>query len=171
MEMEEEEFVDAPISQYDAEEMRSRSEDAGASNEQEDDVQRGDGTTRRSRRSQSDDAKWRRSVQAGIVRLTTEVAALREQLESSRFVKQQRRHSLFGWMLRFGWWATQIFVANTVLLWIVVLYMRRKDDRRLEGAIRVLLGDAVAQVQRVTGREVKLPQLPKMPQIASKKNG
>jgi hypothetical protein len=40
--------------------------------------------------------------------------------------------------------------------------MRRKKDRRLEGAIRVLLGDAVAQMQRgggaVFGR-VRIPLL------------
>jgi len=42
------------------------------------------------------------------------------------------------------------------------LWLRRKKDKRLEGAIRVLLGDAVAQMQRgggiVFGR-VRLPLL------------
>ena len=51
-------------------------------------------------------------------------------------------------------WAIQLFVADAVILWVVILYLRRKDDRRLEGAVRVLLGDAVAQVQKV-GREVR----------------
>jgi hypothetical protein len=48
------------------------------------------------------------------------------------------------------------------ILGIVLLYMRRKKDTRLEGAVRVLLGDAVAQVQKVGGRQlgkVKLPGL------------
>ena len=48
------------------------------------------------------------------------------------------------------------------ILGIVLLWMRRKKDKRLEGAIRVLLGDAVAQMQRgggmVFGR-VRLPLL------------
>ena len=42
------------------------------------------------------------------------------------------------------------------------MWMRRKKDKRLEGAIRVLLGDAVAKMQRgggaVLGR-VRLPLL------------
>lgn len=177
LEMEEEEFVDAPISQYDAEELHSGSDHVlhGDVEEQYEARGRNDELSRTRRPPQEqprpEDTRWRRRIEAGIVKLTAEVAALREQLESRRFVKQQRRHSLFGWVLRFGWWAAQLFIANTVLLWIVILYMRRKQDRRLEGAVRVLLGDAVAQVQRVTGREVKMPQLPKMPQIASKKAG
>ncbi len=47
-------------------------------------------------------------------------------------------------------------VADAVLLWVAILYLRRKDDRRLEGAVRVLLGDAVAQMQK------QIPNLPKI---------
>ena len=68
------------------------------------------------------------------------------------------------------WWAVQLVVADAFLLWVVILYLRRKQDRRLEGTVRVLLGDAVAQVQKVTGREVKMPTMPKLPQM-SKKTG
>ena len=96
------------------------------------------------------------------MKLTTEVAALREQLEARRFFSRQRQNSWLGWFMRLGWWAVQLVVADAVLLWIVILYMRWKKDRRLEGALRVLLGDAVAQVKKV-GREVKMPTLPRMP--------
>ncbi|EMC96287.1 hypothetical protein BAUCODRAFT_69929 [Baudoinia panamericana UAMH 10762] len=115
-----------------------------------------------SQTSRPGEARWRKRIESSLIKLTTEVAALREQLESRRFLKQQRQRSLLGWLLRFGWWAVQLLVADAVILWIVILYMRRKKDRRLEGAVRVLLGDAVAQVQRV-GREVKMPTLPKLP--------
>jgi hypothetical protein len=55
----------------------------------------------------------------------------------------------------------QFLAADALILWIVILYLRRRDDRRLEGAIRVLLGDAVAQVQNL-GTNVKMPALPKI---------
>ena len=95
------------------------------------------------------------------------MAALREQLESSRYLKNRSKNSFFGWVLRLSWWTVQLVVTDAVILWVVILYLRRKDDRRLEGAVRVLLGDAVAQVQKV-GRELKIPVSPK---IGGKKQG
>lgn len=92
---------------------------------------------------------WRKRVEASLMKLTTEIAALREQLESKRYIKNRQQNSVFGWILRLSWWAVQLIVADAVLLWIVIWYLRQRRDRRLEGAIRVLLGDAVAEVRRV----------------------
>ncbi|KAK5107578.1 hypothetical protein LTR62_001021 [Meristemomyces frigidus] len=147
---EEEEFVDARVSQVDGADMGGI-----------DDV--GEGGERSGMSvSAPDVTRWRRRIESSLMKLTTEVAALREQLETRRYFAQQRKYSLWGWVARLSWWAVQLFVADGVLLWIVILYMRRKKDRRLEMAVRVLLGDAVAQVQKV-GREVKMPTLPKLP--------
>lgn len=155
-----EEFVDAPVSQIDAAESQdiSDGEDgAGAG---------AHGTAGPRRQTPSrQDIRWRRRIEGSLIKLTTEVAALREQLESSKFFRNRTRKSLMGWVLRLSWWAVQLFVADAVILWFVILYMRRKDDRRLEGAVRVLLGDTVAQVQKV-GTQVKMPNLSR---IAGKK--
>jgi acyl-CoA-binding protein len=152
MDEEGEEFVDAPVSQVDAEDL---AHGGGV----------GDSSyaviSRPQQQPPVQDGKWRKRVESSLIKLTTEVAALREQLESRRFFSQQQRNSFFGWILRIGWWAVQLIVADAVILWIVILYMRRKKDRRLEGAVRVLLGDAVAQVQKV-GTQVKMPTLPKI---------
>lgn len=164
MDEEREEFVDAPVSQVDAAEMQDIS-DAGTGVERED---AGVQASAEPLTSPSD-KRWRRKIESSLSRLTTEIAALREQLESTRYFKQQRRRSFFGWVLRLTWWAVQLIIADAFLLWFVILYLRRKQDRRLEGAVRVLLGDAVAQVQKVTGREVKMPTMPKMPQISNRK--
>ena len=71
----------------------------------------------------------------------------------------QKRHSFFGWVWWFVKGAVKIavvnIVVNTVVLGIVLVYMRRKDDRRLEGAVRVLLGDAVAQVQKIGDQQIR----------------
>ena len=163
-EEQEEEFVDAPFSQVDPGDLHN-SEQGGE-----------DGTNAapRARQIQSfsspGDARWRKRVENGLFKLTTEVAALREQLENHRFIKNQKRKSFFSWVLRFGWWVTSFVLADAAVLWIVILYMRRKQDRRLEGAVRVLLGDAVAQVQRVAS-DVKMPTLPKMSTLKGKKSG
>ena len=165
-EEQEEEFVDAPFSQVDPGDLHNSEQDEG--------IGAHDPEGSRARQNQPSsspgDAKWRKRVENGLFKLTTEVAALREQLENHRFIKNQKRKSFFGWVLRLGWWVTSFVLADAAILWIVILYMRRKQDRRLEGAVRVLLGDAVAQVQRVAS-DVKMPTLPKMSTLKGKKSG
>ncbi|KAK5118545.1 hypothetical protein LTR85_008010 [Meristemomyces frigidus] len=157
LEEEQEEFVDAPVSQIDIQDF---GEDSAA-------ALGGGGAPDASYalvarpRPPEADPRWRKRIESSLIRLTTEVAALREQLESRRYFSQQRKHSLLGWVLRIGWWGVQLVLADAAVLWLILLYLRRKKDRRLEGAVRVLLGDAVAQVQKV-GREVKMPMLPKI---------
>ncbi|KAI5367626.1 putative acyl-CoA-binding protein, ACBP [Septoria linicola] len=149
---ERDEFVDAPVSQIDEADLHHASESGGEA----------DSSDRfRAPRSSSSplDNRWRKRIESSLIKLTTEVAALREQLETRRFLNYQRRHSWWGWVLRLSWWAVQLFIADGIILWIVILHMRRKDDRRLETAIRVLLGDAVAQAQSAV-RDAKMPTLP-----------
>jgi acyl-CoA-binding protein len=171
LEEEYEEFVDAPFSQVEPGDLGNveEGEEGGAQGRAE-----GSYEEPRARQIQTSsspgDAKWRKRVENGLFKLTTEVAALREQLEANRFIKNQKRKSFFGWVLRLGWWVTSFVLADAAVLWIVILYMRRKQDRRLEGAVRVLLGDAVAQVQRVAS-DVKMPTLPKMSTLKGKKSG
>ena len=155
---EQEEFVDARVSLVDAGEHDDLPVPAQSGNPQDASY----AVVPRPAQASQGDARWRKRIESSLIKLTTEVAALREQLEIRRFVAYQRRHSALGWVLRVGWWVVQLVVADAALLWIVILYMRRKNDRRLEGAVRVLLGDAVAQVQKV-GRDVKMPTLPKLP--------
>jgi len=161
--IEEEEFVDAPVSQVDIQDFGEHASDQRVIGGND------SGEVQPRPRIPEADTRWKKRVESSLIRLTTEVAALREQLESRRFFSRQRRYSFWGWILRLSWWAVQLIVADAVILWLVILYMRRKNDRKLEGAIRVLLGDAVAQVQKV-GREVKIPQLPKMPKVAARRS-
>ena len=136
-----EEFVDARVSQVDIGERAVARESAQYDK----------------RLPQLGEKRWRKSIESSLMKLTTEVAALREQLESRRFFANRQKHSVVGWLMRIGLWATKLVVADAVILWIVILYMRRRQDRRLELAVRVLLGDAVAQVQKV-----KMPALPRI---------
>lgn len=108
------------------------------------------------------DKKWRGRVEQALQKMTAEVAALREQLEARRLFSHSPHYRFFRGIWRFLWAAVKHIAINVFILGIVLLYMRRKKDTRLEGAIRVLLGDAVAQVQKVGGAQlgkVKLPAL------------
>ena len=135
-----EEFVDAPVSQFGEQDMETLAD------ERTDPVS---GTSERqigtsSRKATASDFKWRKRVESALVKMTAEVAALREQLESRQYISQQRKRSFFGWILRLGWFSVKLIVVDVFALWILILYLRRKKDRRLEGAIRVMLGDAQA---------------------------
>tara|TARA_R110002003_G_scaffold120_5_gene10640 strand:- start:15085 stop:15924 length:840 start_codon:yes stop_codon:yes gene_type:complete len=108
------------------------------------------------------DKKWRGRVEQALQKMTAEVAALREQLEARRLFSHSPHYRLFRGLWRWVWAAVKHIAVDVFILGIVLLWMRRKKDRRLEGAIRVLLGDAVAQVQKVGGAQlgkVKLPMI------------
>ena len=108
------------------------------------------------------DQKWRKRVEQSLMKMTAEVAALREQLEARRLFAHSAHYRLFRGIWRWVWACLKHVAVDVFILGIVLLWMRRKKDRRLEGAIRVLLGDAVAQMQRgggaVFGR-VRIPLL------------
>ncbi|PSK59486.1 Autophagy-related protein 37 [Elsinoe australis] len=151
-EEEREEFVDAPVSQFGEQEGETTpGEEKG--------MEVGEGERApRVRRVPAADVKWRRRVESAIVKMTTEVAALRELVESRRYIAQRRRGSIFSWILSFGWFAVKLVVADVFVLWLVILYLRRRKDRRLEGAIRVMLGDAQAVAKNLaTQVQNKLP--------------
>lgn len=154
-------FVDAPVSQYGdqyGEQEEEGQEESGAQDTYDGAVD--DRTpSDRPRRPSTREMNWRRRVEGALVKMTVEVAALREQLESRSYFAQRRRHSLLGWILRLSWFFVKAVVFDVFMLWIVILWLRRKKDRRLEGAVRVLLGDAVAQMQKV-GSNMKVPKLP-----------
>jgi hypothetical protein len=106
------------------------------------------------------DKKWRGRVEQALQKMTAEVAALREQLEARRLFSHSPHYRLFRGIWRWMWAAFKHVAVDVFILSIVLLFLRRRQDRRLEGAIRVLLGNAVAQVQRV-----------KLPGLGSKKSG
>ena len=96
------------------------------------------GTTRRYR-------LWRSRVEKALEKMTTELAALREQLESRRVERQARQRQLQrGWRRACLWlWLALCALARHLLLeavlWgAVLLWMRRCGDRRAEEALRAV---------------------------------
>ncbi|KAK5135976.1 hypothetical protein LTR04_004565, partial [Oleoguttula sp. CCFEE 6159] len=152
----EEEFVDAPDSQYGGQYADEDDDDGdGNAAEPHNGTSPRPPTLRKPPPPSPATRKFQRTVESALVRLTTEIAALREQLEARRYLSHQRRHSLLGWALYLSWNAIKHASIDACLLGLVLLWMRRKQDRRLEGAVRVLLGDAVAQVKMVGEAQIK----------------
>jgi hypothetical protein len=145
-----EEFVDAPDSQYEPKQQSDHSsgvdKDLEASKESFEKSRDAVGLPQ-------SDQRWRRRIERALVKMTAEIAALREQLESRRLFG--RRRSVIGWLLRVIWFAVKHIAVNAMIILLIIVWMRRKKDQRFEGAVRVLLGDAVAQMQKVSNVPIR----------------
>jgi hypothetical protein len=168
LEAEGEEFVDAPDSQYNP---TSEREDVGVQADllaqepvpyQQSPSKALVRTPAPPSKDDAADQKWRKRVEQALVKMTAEVAALREQLESRRLFNHTRRYKFFRWVVRFVWGTIKHLAVDIIILGLILLWLRRKKDRRLEGAVSVLLGDAVGQVQRVSGAQIGKIQLPRL---------
>ncbi len=80
--------------------------------------------------------KWSKQMERAIVRLSDQIAALREQITNGREWRLRRERSVRAW---FGWafWVlSKHLVVDAVILGLVLLWMRRRKDRRLEDHVR-----------------------------------
>ncbi|KAH6642385.1 acyl CoA binding protein-domain-containing protein [Boeremia exigua] len=111
------------------------------------------------------DLKWRKRIETSLMKMTAEVAALREQLEARRLFQHRVHYRFFRALWRFVWAGAKHVAVDLLVLALLLAWMRSKGDRRMEGAVRVLLGDAVAQIKggRLTG--VAMPKVPALPAL------
>ncbi|KAI0442821.1 acyl-CoA binding protein [Xylaria telfairii] len=114
----------SPMSEDDTAEHRYR--DQQENEDQGDFVKKGDG--------------WSRKVEQALVRLSTEIAALREQITTGREWRAKKETSIptrFGGVLLL---ITKHFAIDIFILAVVLIWMRRRKDRRLEDQVRAILG-------------------------------
>ncbi|KAK4214052.1 acyl CoA binding protein-domain-containing protein [Rhypophila decipiens] len=85
--------------------------------------------------------KRSKRMERAIVRLSAEIAALREQIATGREWKTRKERSFTNWL---GWafvMFTKHFAVDFLIVCLILLWMRRRKDHRLEdhvrGAIRV----------------------------------
>lgn len=84
-------------------------------------------------------SRWQKKVERAVTKLSAEVAALREQITTGREWRSKKDRSFpvwFGWML---WVFLKHLVVDCVILAIVLIWMRRRKDRRLEDLVRSAL--------------------------------
>ncbi|RDL38213.1 uncharacterized protein BP5553_02553 [Venustampulla echinocandica] len=76
--------------------------------------------------------KWRKTVEQALVKMTAEIAALREQITTGREYQGRRQRSLGRWFAWLLWLVVRHFFVDVVVLGIVLLWMRKRKDRRVE---------------------------------------
>lgn len=84
------------------------------------------------------DTDWRRRVESALVKMTAEVAALREQLEARRLFsgRLRRRGGLAAWVLGFLGGAARHVLVDAVVVGVVLLAVRRREGQLGEGDVR-----------------------------------
>jgi hypothetical protein len=80
--------------------------------------------------------KWRTTIERALVKMTAEIAALREQIATGREYQGKRRRSLGRWMAWLVWTCIRHFLVDVMVLGIVLLWLRRRKDRRVEDLVR-----------------------------------
>ncbi len=83
--------------------------------------------------------KWRKKIENALVKMATEVAALREQIQAKRIGDGRRRNKLWAWMTWAVWVTVRHLVVDLALLGLLVAWARRKRDRRVEQGLDLLL--------------------------------
>lgn len=100
--------------------------------------------------------KWRRRIEQALVKMTTEVAALREQIEAKTMSEAKRRNGIWAWMV----WLVSVTIRHMLLdlavVGIVVAWARRKRDRRVEMGVGLVVQYITEQTRKLL-RPMRLP--------------
>lgn len=174
-------FHDAPISQFDDE------DDADDNDEGDNNINDRDAasalTPSRSTRSRAmggtnepgTPRRWRKRIEAQLIRLNVQIAALSEQVESRSYLGSRRGYGGAGggaggssglgggggggvvarvvaFVARTSWFLAKVAMVDSLLVLVFLLYLRRRSRERLKDAVRVVLGDAQTVALGIAGR-------------------
>ncbi len=95
-----------------------------------------DGYNQDEKNSQKSTKKWRRTVEQALVKMTAEIAALREQIASGREYQGKKQRTVGKWISWLFWVVVKHFVVDAFILSLVLLWLRKRKDRRLEDLVR-----------------------------------
>ncbi|KAH7192311.1 acyl CoA binding protein-domain-containing protein [Fusarium flagelliforme] len=80
--------------------------------------------------------RWQRKVERALTTMSAEVAALREQITTGREWRTKKERSLPAWAKWFAWLLVKHIFVDIVILSTVLLWLRKRKDRRLEDLVR-----------------------------------
>ncbi|KAG5958749.1 Autophagy protein 37 [Claviceps cyperi] len=92
---------------------------------------------------------WQKKIERAVTKLSAEVAALREQIATGREWRSRRDRSFSTWSRWLLWAILKHLLVNCVLLAVVLLWMRKRKDGRLEELVRSALKIMREYVRRV----------------------
>lgn len=100
-------------------------------------------STRPSNRGTPASGRWRRSVEQALTKMTAEVAALREQLESRRSAAVAARTRLAlvrRWIVWLAFVAVKHIIIDAMIIGLLLFWMKWKGDKRAELVVKLVSG-------------------------------
>ncbi|KAK3343885.1 acyl CoA binding protein-domain-containing protein [Lasiosphaeria hispida] len=93
--------------------------------------------------------KRTKRMERAIVRLSAEIAALREQIATGREWRSRKERSVNAWVGWSFWLIAKHFAIDLAVLFFLVLWMRRRKDKRLEDHVRGVVRIAREYIRKV----------------------
>jgi hypothetical protein len=129
----------SPMSEQDEAEMRSQRQLELEDEQEEEDAQN---TGRIS-------SRWQRKVERAITNLSAEIAALREQITTGREWRTRKDRSFPAWLGWAVWLVMKHLIADLFILSLVLVWMRKRKDRRLEDLVRGVVRLAREYIRKI----------------------
>lgn len=82
---------------------------------------------------------WAKKMERAMVKLSAEVAALREQISAGREFRSRQEKRPTAWLRATTWVVFKHFTVDVCILAVVLLWFRRRKDRRMEDHVRGIL--------------------------------
>lgn len=96
----------------------------------------------------------RNPLEQALVRMTVEIAALREQIEATKFGTDRKRRGPGAWTLWFTWAAVRHLCVDAALFGLLILWVKWKHDPIVEQGLRMLFAWTNLQLRKI---KVPLP--------------
>ena len=93
--------------------------------------------------------KWKRRIERTLVKMTVEIAALREVVDAGRIGDSRRRNGVWAWFNWLVWAGCRHMLVNLALLGLLAVWARRKGDYRVEQGLPHLWGYIKEKIRRV----------------------
>ena len=93
--------------------------------------------------------KWRRRIERTLVKMTAEIAALREVVDAARTGDSRRRNGVWAWFNWLIWVGCRHMLVDLALLGLLVVWAKRKGDHRVEQGLALLWDYIRAKIRRI----------------------
>ena len=93
--------------------------------------------------------KWRRRIERTLVKMTAEIAALREVVDAARLGDSRRKSGVWAWFNWLTWVGCRHVLVDLALLGLLVVWARRKGDHRVEQGLALLWGYVREKIRRI----------------------
>ena len=93
--------------------------------------------------------KWRRRIERTLVKMTAEIAALREVVDATRTGDSRRQNGVWAWLNWLIWVGCRHVLVDLALFGLLVVWARRKGDYRVEQGLALLWGYIREKFRRI----------------------